>query len=229
MEKQVQFFNNKTVFNENLDIPDSPGIYKFYDSQNEILYIGKAKNIKKRVSSYLTVRKGEGKRIKKLKATIKFIETIITKTESDALILEQGLISKIRPPFNVQFRDDKSYPAIHLSTKKDYPAIYVSRKKDGDATSFGPYANVGAMRLNVNLIRSIFNLRNCKDINFKNRSRPCIEYQMNRCSAPCVGKISKDDYRKDVKNAIDFLSGDTKKNSKRFKQEYGLLLTKGRL
>ncbi len=211
MEKQVQFFNKKTVFNENLDIPDSPGIYKFYDSQNEILYIGKAKNIKKRVSSYLTVRKGEGKRIKKLKANIKFIETIITNTESDALILEQGLISKIRPPFNVQFRDDKSYPAIHLSTKKDYPAIYISRKKDGDATSFGPYANVGAMRLNVNLIRSIFNLRNCKDINFKNRSRPCIEYQMNRCSAPCVGKISKDDYRKDVKNAIDFLSGDTKK------------------
>ena len=211
MEKQAQFINKKSIFDKNLDLPESPGIYKFFDERNEILYIGKAKNIKKRVSSYLNVRKGEGKRLIKLKSNIKFIETIITKTESDALILEQGLISKIRPPFNIQFRDDKSYPAIHLSTKKDYPAIYISRSKDKESTSFGPYANVGAMRLNVNLIRSIFKLRNCKDINFKNRSRPCIEYQMNRCSAPCVGQISEKEYSKDVINTINFLSGDVKK------------------
>ena len=211
MEKQAQFINKKSIFDKNLDFPESPGIYKFFDESNNILYIGKAKNIKKRVSNYLNVRKGEGKRLIKLKSNIKFIETIITKTESDALILEQGLISKIRPPFNIQFKDDKSYPAIHFSTKKNYPAIYVSRLKDKESTMFGPYANVGAMRTNVNLIRSIFKLRNCKDINFKNRSRPCIEYQMNRCSAPCVGYISENDYAKDVKNAINFLSGDTKK------------------
>ena len=210
MEKQTQFTNKKILFDKTLDFPELPGVYKFFNSKHEVIYIGKAKNIKKRVNSYYNVRKGEGKRIAKLKSSIKFVETIITKTESDALILEQGLISKKQPPFNIQFRDDKSYPAIHLSTSKDFPAIYVSRQKDTASTSFGPYANVGAMRLNVSLIRSLFKIRNCKDINFKNRSRPCIEYQMNRCSAPCVGNISKEDYSFDIKNAINFLSGDTK-------------------
>ncbi len=210
MAKQAQFINKKVSFDKKLDFPELPGVYKFFNSKHEIIYIGKAKNLKNRVKSYLRVRKGEGKRITKLKSSIKFIETIITKTESDALILEQGLISKKRPPFNIQFRDDKSYPAIHLSTSKDFPAIYVSRQKDPKNTIFGPFANVGAMRLNVNLIRSLFKIRNCKDINFKNRSRPCIEYQMKRCSAPCVGNISKEEYAFDVKNTINFLSGDTK-------------------
>ena len=210
MEKQSQFTNKKLLFDKSIDFPEFPGVYKFFDSEHKILYIGKAKNIKNRVKSYLKIRKDEGKRLSKLKSSIKYIETIITKTESDALILEQGLISKKRPPFNIQFRDDKSYPAIHLSTSKDFPAIYVSRQKDSASTIFGPFANVRAMRLNVSLIRSLFKIRNCKDINFKNRSRPCIEYQMNRCSAPCVGKISKEDYSFDVKNAINFLSGDTK-------------------
>ncbi len=211
MEKQVHFKNKKILFNKNIDFPESPGVYKFFNSENEIIYIGKAKNIKNRVKSYFNIREAEGKRISKLKLSIKYIETIITKTESDALILEQGLISKIRPPFNVQFRDDKSYPAIHISTSKEFPAIYVSRQKDPKATIFGPFANVAAMRLNVSLIRSLFKIRNCKDINFKNRSRPCIEYQMNRCSAPCVGNISRQEYSTDVDSAIKFLSGDTKK------------------
>ena len=210
MVKQAQFTNKKILFQKNVDFPELPGVYKFFNTKKELIYIGKAKNIKNRVKSYLNTRRGEGKRIAKLKSSIKFIETIITKTESDALILEQGLISKKRPPFNIQFRDDKSYPAIHLSTSKDYPAIYVSRQKDPSSTTFGPFANVGAMRLNVSLIRSLFKIRNCKDINFKNRSRPCIEYQMNRCSAPCVGNISKEDYAFDVKNTLNFLSGDTK-------------------
>ncbi len=211
MAKQAQFTNKKILFKKNIDFPELPGVYKFFNSEHEIIYIGKAKNLKNRVKSYLNVRKAEGKRIAKLKSSIKYIETIITKTESDALILEQGLISKKRPQFNIQFRDDKSYPAIHLSTSKEYPAIYVSRQKDSRNTIFGPFANVGAMRLNVSLIRSIFKIRNCKDINFKNRNRPCIEYQMKRCSAPCVGNISKEDYAHDVKNTINFLSGDTKK------------------
>ncbi len=210
MGKRARFTNKKTLFDKNLDFPELPGVYKFFNSSDEIIYIGKAKNIKKRVKSYLNIRKGEGKRIAKLKSSIKYIETIITKTESDALILEQGLISKKRPPYNIQFRDDKSYPAIHLSTSKDFPAIYVSRQKNSESTIFGPFANVSAMRLNVSLIRSIFKLRNCKDINFNNRSRPCIEYQMNRCSAPCVGNISKEDYAFEVQNAMNFLSGDTK-------------------
>jgi len=211
MEKQAQFTSKKLLFNRSTDFPELPGVYKFYNSMHQVIYIGKAKNIKNRVTSYLNLRKDDGKRIIKLKSSIKFIETIITKTESDALILEQGLISKKRPIFNIQFRDDKSYPAIHLSASKDFPAIYVSRQKDSNSMIFGPFANVGAMRLNVNLIRSLFKLRNCKDINFRNRSRPCIEYQMKRCSAPCVGNISKKQYAFDVKNAINFLSGDTKK------------------
>ncbi len=210
MAKQAQFTNRKILFDKSVDFPELPGVYKFFNSEQEIIYIGKAKNINKRVKSYLNIRKGEGKRIAKLKSSIKFIETIITKTESDALILEQGLISKKRPPYNIQFKDDKSYPAIHLSTSKEYPAIYISRQKDPKSTIFGPFANVGAMRLNVSLIRSLFKIRNCKDINFKNRSRPCIEYQMNRCSAPCVGNISRKDYAFDVKNTLNFLSGETK-------------------
>ncbi len=210
MAKQAQFTNKKILFDKSVDFPELPGVYKFFNSEHEIIYIGKAKNINKRVKSYLNIRKGEGKRIAKLKSSIKFVETIITKSESDALILEQGLISKKRPPYNIQFRDDKSYPAIHLSTSKEYPAIYISRQKDPKSTIFGPFANVGAMRLNVSLIRSVFKIRNCKDINFKNRSRPCIEYQMNRCSAPCVGNISREDYDFDVKNTLNFLSGETK-------------------
>jgi len=222
MGKQAQFTNNKILFEKNIDFPELPGVYKFFNSENKIIYIGKAKNIKNRVKNYLSIRKGEGERITKLKSSIKYIETIITKSESDALILEQGLISKKRPPFNIQFRDDKSYPAIHLSTSKDFPAIYVSRQKDPNSTIFGPFANVGAMRLNVSLIRSLFKIRNCKDINFKNRSRPCIEFQMNRCSAPCVGNISKEDYAFDVKNTINFLSGDTKKITTDLQQKMDL-------
>ena len=224
MVKQAQFTNKKILFQKNVDFPELPGVYKFFNTKKELIYIGKAKNIKNRVKSYLNTRRGEGKRIAKLKSSIKFIETIITKTESDALILEQGLISKKRPPFNIQFRDDKSYPAIHLSTSKDYPAIYVSRQKDPSSTTFGPFANVGAMRLNVSLIRSLFKIRNCKDINFKNRSRPCIEYQMNRCSAPCVGNISKEDYAFDVKKYFKFSFGRYKEHNYRPSKKNGFLL-----
>ena len=222
MAKQAHFKNNKLFLNRDSEISESSGVYKFFNSQNEILYIGKAKNLSKRVKSYLKVRKGEGKRISKLKSNIKYVETIITKTESDALILEQGLISKIRPPFNIQFRDDKSYPAIHLTTQQDFPAIYVSRQKNTKNTSFGPFANVGAMRLNVHLTRSLFKLRNCKDVNFRNRSRPCIEYEMKRCSAPCVGYISQNEYAQEVKNAINFLSGDSKRVVKNLSRKMDL-------
>ena len=218
MVKLAQFKNNKIKFTNDSDYPDNPGIYKFFDSSEKILYIGKAKNLNKRLSSYFSSNRGDGKRLKKLKSSIKYVEIIITNTESDALILEQGLISKIKPPFNVQFRDDKSYPAIHFSTNNVFPGVYVSRKKDKNVTIFGPYANISAMRLNVDLIRSIFKIRNCKDINFKNRSRPCIEFQMNRCSAPCVGKISKEDYALDVENAINFLSGNTEEITQKLTQ-----------
>ena len=205
MENQLKFTNKKEIFSKKLELPLEPGIYQFFDSKEKLLYVGKAKNLKNRVSSYFN--KGTNKKASNLRNQIKFLELIITNSESDALILEQSLIRKKKPPFNVQFRDDKSYPMIHISTDKEFPNIYISRRKQREGTSFGPYANVGAMRRNIEISQKIFKLRSCKDVIFKNRTRPCIEYQIGRCSAPCTGMISKKDYAEDVKQATDFFNG----------------------
>jgi len=205
MESQLKFTSKKEVFNKNIELPEDSGIYQFYDVHEKLLYVGKAKNLKNRVSSYLN--KGTNKKASNLRSRIKFIEMIITRSESDALILEQSLIRKKKPPFNVQFRDDKSYPIIHISTDKEFPNIYISRRKQKEGTSFGPYANIGAMRKNIETAQKIFKLRSCKDMVFKNRTRPCIEFQIGRCSAPCTGMISKNDYQEDVMQAADFFSG----------------------
>ena len=205
MENQLKFTNKKEIFSKKLELPLEPGIYQFFDSKEKLLYVGKAKNLKNRVSSYFN--KGTNKKASSLRNQIKFLELIITNSESDALILEQSLIRKKKPPFNVQFRDDKSYPMIHISTDKEFPNIYISRRKQREGTSFGPYANVGAMRRNIEISQKIFKLRSCKDVVFKNRTRPCIEYQIGRCSAPCTGMISKKDYAEDVKQATDFFNG----------------------
>tara|TARA_B110000483_G_scaffold241452_1_gene324477 strand:+ start:1740 stop:3578 length:1839 start_codon:yes stop_codon:yes gene_type:complete len=208
-ENQLKFINKKEVFTKKLELPQEPGIYQFFDSEDKLLYVGKAKNLRNRVSTYLN--KGINKKAINLRNQIKFLELIITKSESDALILEQSLIRKKKPPFNVQFRDDKSYPMIHISTNKEFPNIYISRRKQKDGTSFGPYANVGAMRRNIEISQKIFKLRSCKDIVFKNRTRPCIEYQIGRCSAPCTGMISKKEYQVDVRQATDFFHGKNEK------------------
>lgn len=205
MENRLKFTNKKEIFSKKLELPIEPGIYQFFDSKEKLLYVGKAKNLKNRVSSYFN--KGTTKKASNLRNQIKFLELIITNSESDALILEQSLIRKKKPPFNVQFRDDKSYPMIHISTDKEFPNIYISRRKQREGTSFGPYANVGAMRRNIEISQKIFKLRSCKDVIFKNRTRPCIEYQIGRCSAPCTGMISKKDYAEDVKQATDFFNG----------------------
>ena len=205
MENRLKFINKKEIFSKKLELPIEPGIYQFFDSKEKLLYVGKAKNIKNRVSSYFN--KGTNKKASNLRNQIKFLELIITNSESDALILEQSLIRKKKPPFNVQFRDDKSYPMIHISTDKEFPNIYISRRKQREGTSFGPFANVGAMRRNIEISQKIFKLRSCKDVVFKNRTRPCIEYQIGRCSAPCTGMISKKDYAEDVKQATDFFNG----------------------
>ena len=205
MENQLKFTNKKEIFSKKLELPLESGIYQFFDSKEKLLYVGKAKNLKNRVSSYFN--KGTNKKASNLRNQIKFLELIITNSESDALILEQSLIRKKKPPFNVQFRDDKSYPMIHISTDKEFPNIYISRRKQREGTSFGPYANVGAMRRNIEISQKIFKLRSCKDVVFKNRTRPCIEYQIGRCSAPCTGMISKKDYAEDVKQATDFFNG----------------------
>ena len=191
-------------------VPNTPGVYKFFKN-HEIIYIGKAKNLKKRVSSYF------GKSIKDRKTSqIRLltdkIETFTTKNEVEALLLEQLLIKENKPKFNILLRDDKTYPYIYFSLEHEYPGIYSKRtKKAVDKKYFGPFVSSEAVKKSIKEIQKIFKLRNCSDNTFANRTRPCIEFQMKRCSAPCVQKINKVDYFEDITSAKSFLSSsDTK-------------------
>ena len=191
-------------------VPDTPGVYKFFNN-SEIIYIGKAKNLKKRVSSYF------GKSFKDRKTSqIKFltnkIETFTTKNEVEALLLEQMLIKENKPKFNILLRDDKTYPYIYFSLDHEFPGVYSKRTKNAvDKKYFGPFVSSEAVKKSIKEIQKIFKVRNCSDNTFANRTRPCIEFQMKRCSAPCVQKINKVDYFEDIVNAKSFLSSsDTK-------------------
>ena len=191
-------------------VPNTPGVYKFFNNQ-EIIYIGKAKDLKKRVSSYF------GKSYKDRKTSqIKFltdkIETFTTKNEVEALLLEQSLIKENKPRFNILLRDDKTYPYIYFSLDHEYPGIYSKRtKKSVDKKYFGPFVSSEAVKKSIKEIQKIFRVRNCSDNTFSNRTRPCIEFQMKRCSAPCVKKINQIDYFEDISSAKLFLtSSDTK-------------------
>ncbi len=191
-------------------VPNTPGVYKFFNNQ-EIIYIGKAKDLKKRVSSYF------GKSFKDRKTSqIKFltnkVETFTTKNEVEALLLEQMLIKENKPKFNILLRDDKTYPYVYFSLDHEYPGIYSKRtKKSVDKRYFGPFVSSEAVKKSIKEIQKIFKVRNCSDNTFQNRTRPCIEFQMKRCSAPCVQKINKADYFEDIIGAQSFLkSSDTK-------------------
>ncbi len=208
MVKQQQYTKTKEVFSKEKDLPKLPGVYKFYDDENKLLYIGKAKNLSNRLKSYFLRSKDRKKN--ELIERIKYLEIFLTKTESDALLLEQNLIRKLKPPFNVQFRDDKSFPAIYFSTEHDFPGIYLTRNKKLKGVKLGPYANVTAARQSIDLTRTLFGVRNCSDMIFQNRSRPCIQHQIGKCSAPCVGKISKEDYVEEIDSAIRFIEGKDK-------------------
>ena len=202
-------------------IPTTPGIYKFFH-KSEIIYIGKAKNLKKRVSSYFGNSKKDRKtgQIKKLTDQI---ETFSTKNEVEALLLEQLLIRENKPKFNILLRDDKTYPYIFFSDGHDYPSIGLKRtKKAVDENYFGPFVSSYAVKKSIKEIQKVFKLRNCSDSTFASRSRPCIEYQMKRCSAPCVGLITKNQYAEDLIEAKNYLTSSDSETIKRLEREIEL-------
>ena len=196
-------------------VPNTPGIYKFFHN-HEIIYIGKAKDLKKRVSSYF------GKSYKDRKTSqIKFltdkIETFTTKNEVEALLLEQMLIKEDKPKFNILLRDDKTYPYIYFSLDHEFPGVYSKRTKNAvDKKFYGPFVSSEAVKKSIKEIQKIFKIRNCSDNTFANRTRPCIEFQMKRCSAPCVQKINKVNYFEDITSAKSFLSSSDTKTAQRF-------------
>lgn len=184
-----------------------PGIYRMFDSEGRILYIGKAKNLKNRVTSYF---RSQGLSIKNtaLVEKIAAIETTITASETEALLLEQNLIKTLKPPFNILLRDDKSYPYIFLSSRETYPRLGFHRgAKRKKGQYFGPYPSSGSVRESLNLIQKVFRIRQCEDSFFSNRSRPCLQYQIERCSAPCVQAIEPEQYQEDMARAVKLLQG----------------------
>ena len=186
-------------------IPSTPGVYKFFN-KTEIIYIGKAKNLKKRVSSYFG-NSYKDRKTSQIKFLTDKVETFTTKNEVEALLLEQTLIKENKPKFNILLRDDKTYPYIYFSLDHNYPGIYLKRtKKAVNSNYYGPFVSSGAVKQSIKEIQKIFKLRNCNDSTFSNRSRPCIEFQMKRCSAPCVKNIRKIDYFEDVESAKSYLS-----------------------
>lgn len=184
-----------------------PGVYQMYDGDGKILYVGKAKDLKNRVSSYFR-SSGLSPKTRALVARIRRIEVTVTGSETEALLLEQNLIKQQRPPYNILLRDDKSYPYIFISDREAFPSISFqrgTRRKNG--RYFGPYPSSGAVRESLNLLQKVFRIRQCEDSFFRNRSRPCLQYQIKRCTAPCVGLISESAYRQDLDHAIQFLEG----------------------
>lgn len=188
-----------------------PGIYQMFGVDGAILYVGKAKNLKARLSSYFR-KTGLTPKTNALVSRIARIEVTITASETEALILEQNLIKSNRPPYNILLRDDKSYPYIFISSGEDFPRISFHRgakKKRGDY--FGPFPNVGAVKESLHFLQKTFRVRQCEDSVFKNRTRPCLQYQIKRCTAPCVQFISPTDYKTDVYHTSLFLTGNADK------------------
>lgn len=197
-------FDHKTFLSR---LSQKSGVYRMLDEAGAILYVGKAKNLKNRVSSYFRSNALDSKTMA-LVSKINAIEVTVTSSETEALLLEQGLIKDLKPPYNIVFRDDKSYPYIYLSEGEDYPRLAFHRgvkKKKG--SFFGPYPSAYSVRDSLHTMQKIFKVRQCEDSFFKNRSRPCLQYQIDRCSGPCCDLISVSDYADDVNHTQMFLEG----------------------
>jgi excinuclease ABC subunit C len=191
-------------------VPNTPGIYKFF-SKNKIIYIGKAKDLRKRVSSYFG-KSIKDRKTQQIKILTDNIETFSTNTEAEALLLEQSLIKENLPRFNILLRDDKTYPYVHFSMDHKYPSISMKRSKHAVSKNFfGPFISAQAVKSTIKDLQKVYQIRNCSDTTFNNRSRPCIEYQMQRCSAPCVNLISEISYQGDIASSQDYLSSTGKK------------------
>ena len=183
-----------------------PGVYRMFDSEARLLYVGKAKNLKKRLSSYFR-KTGQAPKTAALVTRIAQIETTITANETEALLLEQTLIKEWRPPYNILLRDDKSYPYVFLSDG-DFPRLGIHRgAKKARGRYFGPYPSALAIRESLSLLQKTFLVRQCEDSYYKNRTRPCLQYQIKRCKAPCVGLVSPEEYAEDVRHSVMFLDG----------------------
>ena len=206
MQTFISLSNKKKI---GLDLlPTEPGIYRFLDSRKQVIYIGKAKNLRKRVKSYFSKSKDQSKKLMRLSSESLFLDITITNTELEALLLEQHAIKELKPKFNVQFKDDKGYPWIKLSTSKEFPAAISFRGTPGSKDKyFGPFPSSLAVKNTLKILQKIFKLRDCKDTFFKNRQRPCLQYEIGRCSAPCINAISKKDYQTEVRQACSLLEG----------------------
>ena len=190
-------------------VPNTPGIYKFF-SKNKIIYIGKAKNLKKRVSSYFG-KSFKDRKTQQIKFLTDKIETFSTTTEAEALLLEQSLIKENLPRFNILLRDDKTYPYVHFSMDHKFPSISMKRSKHAVSKNFfGPFISAQAVKSTIKDLQKIYQIRNCSDTTFNNRSRPCIEHQMQRCSAPCVDLISEFSYQSDIVSSQHYLTSSGK-------------------
>lgn len=184
-----------------------PGVYRMLDGQGAVIYVGKARNLKKRVGSYFT-RSQQGPKTQAMVAQVQGIEVTVTHTENEALILENHLIKSLKPRYNILLRDDKSYPYIFLSEGEDFPRLSYHRgAKRAKGRYFGPYPSAGAVRESLNLLQKLFRVRQCEDNFYRNRTRPCLQYQIKRCTAPCVGLVSEEEYQTDIRHTVMFLEG----------------------